>query len=145
MREEDSAYRKFVLSAVDKWLEGISIIGEILVITSSWSLIKEENTCELGITLLLLGTLVVFLLSWIFFCIIDTRNLLIQIEENTRGGITVDTVTQDSVPVQQAPTSMPPQLACDEKYCPNCNAIIKKTAKKCRFCNTWIENIGGNE
>lgn len=36
-------------------------------------------------------------------------------------------------------------LADDEQICPNCNKIIKKSAKKCRFCGKWFEDNNGGQ
>lgn len=35
----------------------------------------------------------------------------------------------------------------DTKICPNCGKQIKKTAKKCRYCDTWLEerNAANNQ
>lgn len=36
-------------------------------------------------------------------------------------------------------------LANDEKYCPNCKKVIKKVAKKCKYCDTWFEDNKENK
>ena len=46
-------------------------------------MIKDEYTRSWGIGLLCIGTLVLFLISWLFFCIIETRDLLKTIAKNT--------------------------------------------------------------
>ena len=144
MRERGSWFRSFVLWFIDSWVEGVSLLLFIGLIYASWQLMKDEFTRGWGIGLLCIGTLVLFLISWIFFCIIETRDLLKSIEENTRGGI-VNTSTK-TPPAPTQIKEVEPIPADDEKFCPHCNAIIKKTAKKCRFCNNWLdENNGGNE
>ncbi len=140
-KKDESWYRNFVLSTVDQGIENISFFAEILVIVNTWALIKDDNTMVWGITLLLLGTSVIFLSSWLFFCIIDARNLLKQIAENSENVQKKEIKIENDTPIEPAPIV----LATDEKYCSNCNAIIKKVAKKCRYCGTWIDNNGGNE
>ena len=90
--------------------------------------------CVLGVSLLV-------------FAILLFLPILIKIEENTRvskkplADDTNSVLTEEDTKktIQQSPKD-------DEKICPNCNKIIKKTAKKCRFCNTWLdENAGGKE
>ena len=132
-----SAFRNLVLGYVDSWIEGVSIILFILLLYISWQLMQNEFTSTWGIWLLCIGTLVLFLISWSFFCVIEIRDLLKSIEENTRGGIALTTTS--GIPQPIVDSQPVPQLSDDEKYCPNCNKIIKKVAKKCRFCDTWLD------
>lgn len=134
-----SWFRSLVLWFIDSWIEGVSLLLFIILIYASYQLIKDEFTRGWGIGLLCVGTILLFLASWFFFCIIEARDLLKSIEENTRG-VTVSTDNADTAIPQTTSKPASKTLAEDEKYCPNCNAVIKKVAKKCRFCNTWLED-----
>jgi len=137
-----SWYRRLVLWIVDNWLEGISFISFILVIYTSFQLIQDYYSRTLGVWILFGGTLLILLLSWIFFCIIETRELLKSIEKNTRGGLVSGNVTENCSQQTEATEEQTKDkpLADDEKYCPNCNKVIKKIAKKCRYCDAWLDN-----
>lgn len=109
---------------------------------------SDEQSQTNTITLISVGC--VLGVSLLVFTILLFLPILIKIEENTRGGVT-KTITDNPQPISPVESesvehNIQPTPADDEKFCPNCNRIIKKTAKKCRFCNTWLdESIGGNE
>lgn len=121
--------RNLIFWLVDNWLEGIVIMALIFIIYA----IFQSGGEPIVLCLLLISLPTLVIIAWLLFNIIEVRETLRQIEENTRDGNNIEFNTTE------------PILASDEKYCPNCNAIIKKTAKKCRYCNTWLNNNGGNE
>lgn len=80
---QGSWFRRFVLWFIDSWIEGVSLILFIILIYCSWQMIQDEYMRGWGICLLCIGTLVLFLISWLFFCVIETRDLLKRIAKNT--------------------------------------------------------------
>ena len=135
---QNSWFRTGLLYLVDTWLEYTVFILLVGLIYVSWQFLKDENTVGLGILILCVGILTLSLISWLIFSLIDIRYLLKTISENTKREIDINPITK------QESKTLPPVPAEDEKYCPYCNSIIKKNAKKCRFCNMWLGNNGGN-
>lgn len=82
MKKRGSWFRRMILNYVDSWFEGVSIFLMILVIIATWSLCSSGEV-GWGITTLCLGFLIVALVSWGFFCVIDVRESLRMIAENT--------------------------------------------------------------
>lgn len=82
---EGSWFRRFVLGFIDSWIEGVSLILFMVLIYFSWHMLQDEYLRIWGVYLFCIGTLVLFLISWLFFCIIETRDLLKTIAKNTRN------------------------------------------------------------
>jgi len=82
MKKRGSWFRRMILNYVDSLFEGVSIFLMILVIIATW-LLCSSGEVGWGITTLCLGFLVVALVSWGFFCVIDVRESLRMIAENT--------------------------------------------------------------
>lgn len=75
------------------------------------------------------GVLAVSFLAFVFLLFLP---VLLKIEENTRS----------SNPIVEEKTK---EKEDDTKVCPNCGKKIKINAKKCRYCETWLEEKQGEE
>lgn len=84
----------------------------------------------------------IILVAWLLFNIIEVRETLLQIEENTRcmhdDSFDVDYDVATPANSKKEPAK-PKKLADDEQLCPYCGKRIKKSAKKCRFCGKWLD------
>lgn len=89
----------------------------------------------------------IILVAWLLFNIIEVRETLLQIEENTRcmRDDSFDVDYDVATPVIKKEPAKPKKLADDEQFCPYCGKRIKKSAKKCRFCGKWFEDNNGGQ
>jgi len=68
--------------------------------------------------------------NYVLYLLIDIRDSLHKLAHGDKESINDN--TDDSNSIEDVPE--------DSKYCPYCGKIIKKIAKKCRYCGEWLNN-----